>query len=258
MSSVRILSTVLLSAAFAFPLLSQSTSNAPPDGRSLKDLVPLVDPAVLKTTLGRNTGRLEPWNYGLFFNGGAGVGSDRSNYHFLSAGARVGKVLTPPMLPGLLRGQFEYSAEIMPWWQATTPRFQRYFLTATSVPDRVGIAGPFPTGGTYDGVSITPIILRWDLASHGRLMPFVQGAGGLIWTNHKFPPVGPFEQPGHQGTSVWNFTPQFGVGLQYFTKPRQSITFNANAVHISNASLGDSNPGVNASVQFQLGYSWWK
>jgi hypothetical protein len=29
-------------------------------------------------------------------------------------------------------------------------------------------------------------------------------------------------------------------------------------VHISNASLGDSNPGVNATVQFQIGYSWWK
>ena len=52
---------------------------------------------------------------------------------------------------------------------------------------------------------------------------------------------------------MWNFTPQFGVGFQYFLKPRRSITFNANAVHISNASLGDDNPGVNATVQFQIG-----
>jgi lipid A 3-O-deacylase len=29
-------------------------------------------------------------------------------------------------------------------------------------------------------------------------------------------------------------------------------------MHISNASLGDANPGVNATVQFQIGYSWWK
>ena len=41
-------------------------------------------------------------------------------------------------------------------------------------------------------------------------------------------------------------------------KPKRSISFAANAVHISSASLGDHNPGVNASVQFQLGYSWWK
>jgi hypothetical protein len=48
------------------------------------------------------------------------------------------------------------------------------------------------------------------------------------------------------------------VGVQYFVRPRQSISFAANAVHISNASMGDSNPGVNASVQFSIGYSWWK
>jgi len=29
-------------------------------------------------------------------------------------------------------------------------------------------------------------------------------------------------------------------------------------VHISSASLGDRNPGVNASVQVQLGYTFWK
>jgi len=31
-----------------------------------------------------------------------------------------------------------------------------------------------------------------------------------------------------------------------------------NGVHISSASLGDRNPGVNALVQIQLGYSFWK
>ena len=38
----------------------------------------------------------------------------------------------------------------------------------------------------------------------------------------------------------------------------RSIDFSANAVHVSSASLGDKNPGVNASVQFTIGYSWWK
>jgi hypothetical protein len=31
-----------------------------------------------------------------------------------------------------------------------------------------------------------------------------------------------------------------------------------NAVHISSASLGDRNPGVNASIQVQVGYTLWK
>ena len=197
------------------------------------------------------------WNWGAFFNGGFSARVTPSST-YLSVGARAGKVISPPWGPGLLRGQFEYSAEIMPWWQGHTATFERYNLTATSDPDIAAASGPYKTGGAYNGVSVTPVVLRWDLRGGRRIMPFVQGAGGLIWTNHKFPPVGPLPAPGHQGTSVWNFTPQFGVGFQYFLKPKRSITFNANAVHISNASLGDANPGVNSTVQFQIGYSWWK
>jgi hypothetical protein len=199
----------------------------------------------------------KPWNWGVFFDGGASVATDPSAT-ILNAGVRGGKVLSNPFGPGLLHGQFEYSMDIMPWWQGRTKTFTRFNLTGTSDPGIAAISGPYQTGGAYNGISLTPIILRWDLGPRRRMVPFVQGAGGLIWTNHKFPPVGPFPAPGHQGTSVWNFTPQFGLGFQYFLHPKRSITFNANAVHISNASLGDANPGINATVQFQIGYSWWK
>lgn len=206
----------------------------------------------------QQTMRDHPWNWGAFFGGGFSAAVTPSSA-YLNAGLRAGKVLTEPHGPGLLRGQFEYSAELMPWWQGRTQRFERFNLYATDDPDIAALKGPYETGGAYNGISITPILLRWDFATNmRRILPFVQGGGGLIWTNHKFPPVGPYPEPGHQGTSVWNFTPQFGVGLQYFLRPRRSITFNANAVHISNASLGDANPGVNATVQFQIGYSWWK
>lgn len=187
-----------------------------------------------------------PWEGGVFLGGGLGT-SGETDDHFLNGGIRVGKVLTGPSGPGILRGQFEYAAELMPYWQAFTPRqaFQPF-------PG----AAPVTTGGTYSGISITPALLRWNFVrrpGHGqRVLPWVQGGGGLIWTNHKFPPNGA------RGTSVWNFTPQFGVGMHYFVRPKQSIIFAANAVHISNASLGDSNPGVNATVQFQIGYTWWK
>lgn len=198
----------------------------------------------------------EPWEFGPFFQGGVGVG-DRSSFSFTSAGVRLGKVLTDQHLPGLLRGQFEYAAELMPYWQAHTPaphtKLTQYFYENTS-----GYAETPIGGGTFTGISITPIILRWDLKPAGRFAPWVQGAGGLIWTDHKFPPdiQVPHGQPG--GTSVWNFTPQFGLGIHYFLKDRRSIDLAANAIHISSASLGDHNPGVNAGVQFQIGYTWWK
>lgn len=188
----------------------------------------------------------EPWDRGIFLDGGLGTSGETSD-HFLNAGVRIGKVLTSAVLPGLLRGQFEYAIELIPYWQAFTPK-QTYTLNEGNPPQPRQVT----TGGTYSGLSMTPIILRWNLVHWKRVMPWVQGAGGLIWTNHKFPPNGA------RRTSVWNFEPQFGLGIQYFVKPRQAITFAANAVHISSASLGDSNPGVNATVRFQIGYTVWK
>jgi hypothetical protein len=114
-------------------------------------------------------------------------------------------------------------------------------------------------GGTYTGASITPVIFRWNFLTHSkRVQPWFQGAGGLIYTTHKFPPevLVPHGAPG--GTSVWNFSPQGGIGVHYFTRPRRSIDLGVNAVHISSASLGDRNPGVNASIQVQVGYTFWK
>ena len=198
-----------------------------------------------------------PWEYGVFFAGGIGVG-DRSDFTFANAGVRVGKVLTNQHLPGLLRGQFEYAGELMPYWQSFTPAPNVHDAHVV-YPD--GSSGFLPepyNGGTFSGVSITPIILRWDLKPGRRFAPFLQGAGGLIWTNHKYPPdiIVPEGQPG--GTSIWNFTPQFGIGAHYFLRNGRSIDFAANAIHISSASLGDRNPGVNASVQLQIGYTFWK
>jgi lipid A 3-O-deacylase len=198
----------------------------------------------------------DPWEIGAFFQGGVGT-NDRDNFSFLSAGARLGKVITDQHGPGILRGQFEYAGELMPYWQSFTPA-PHTALTKYIFDGQVGYAY-FPYGGgTFTGVSITPIILRWDLAPRRHFAPWAQGAGGLVYTTHKYPPdiLVPHGQPG--GTSVWNFTPQFGIGFHYFLKPRRSIDFAANAIHISNASLGDRNPGVNASVQFQIGYTWWK
>ena len=47
-------------------------------------------------------------------------------------------------------------------------------------------------------------------------------------------------------------------GIHFFASAKRWIDLGVNAVHISSASLGDRNPGVNASVQIQLGYTFWK
>lgn len=217
-----------------------------------------------------------PWDLGALVQGGFGVTEDRNNFGFLWAGVHAGKVLTGNVGRGMARGNFEYAVEVFPFWQSYTPTMQRQNCVLVNNPvdpaaQDYSCSTPFTVGGTFTGISITPIVLRWNFTGTKRWAPWMQGAGGLVWTNHKYPAFGgpPATAPGltdgsignngpNDDTSVWNFTPQFGVGVHYFLKPNRSIDFGANAIHISSASLGDKNPGVNASVQFTVGTSWWK
>jgi lipid A 3-O-deacylase len=205
----------------------------------------------------------KPFEIGVLFQGGKGVTDNRDDFKFVMAGLHVGKVLTKDLGPGLIHGNFEYAMEAFPFWQSYTPKFQRSNCVAIPNSSSISCSPLFTVGGTFTGASITPIILRWNLTRSARFTPWVQAAGGLLWTNHKYPAFGsPILNLGNDGpytdASVWNFTPQGGVGVHYFFHPKRSIDFSANGVHISSASLGDKNPGVNASVQFSLGYTWWK
>lgn len=193
------------------------------------------------------------WEMGPFFNWGTGVGN-RSDFKFVWAGFQVGKVITPVVHAGVFSGQFELSGNIMPLWQAyTAPASVRTVLYQ-------GQTYHVPYGGgTFRGVAMTPIIMRWNFLSHSKhFQPWFQGAGGLIYTTHKFPPDQMVPHGIAGGTSVWNFAPQGGGGFHYFTRPGRSLDVGVNAVHISSASLGDRNPGVNASMQVQVGYTFWR
>jgi hypothetical protein len=201
----------------------------------------------------------QSWEYGPFVAYGNGVG-DRSDFKFLMGGVQAGKVLTPVVYAGPLSGQFEMGVNIMPLWQAYTPAAHTVQETCTA--NGVKSSCTVSTGGgTYRGVSLTPVIFRWNFLTRSRrVQPWLQAAGGLIYTTHQFPPNYLSNSAlGLDGsTSVWNFSPQGGVGVHYFTRANRSIDLGVNAVHISSASIGDRNPGVNASLQLQVGYTFWK
>jgi lipid A 3-O-deacylase len=152
--------------------------------------------------------------------------------------------------PFLLRGRGEAMLEIMPFWMAQYPpqlqvlRFNGSTFTESS----------HWNGERFHGASVTPFLLRWNFSRRdsARFVPWAQLGGGLLWTNHKFP----YSYLG--GTSVINFTPQLGVGVNIFNNNRRSVGLSMKAVHISNASLGDHNPGLNITLQFSTNYSWWK
>jgi hypothetical protein len=187
------------------------------------------------------------WEYGPFVNGGVGIG-DRSDYKFMWTGAQAGRTLTPVLHAGPLTGSFELGVD--------AAFFQAYTPAAHSV--MVGDAIYNIGGGTFTGATIAPVIFRWNFSKHAHVQPWFQAKGAVLYTTHKFPPDVLVAHGDPGGTSVWNFMPQGGVGFRYFTRPNRSIDFGLNAIHISSASLGDKNPGVNASLQFQVGYTFWK
>jgi hypothetical protein len=103
-------------------------------------------------------------------------------------------------------------------------------------------------------VRVTPFLLRWNFNESERqwTVPWVQLGGGLLWTDQKFP------LNWGRDTSAVNFTPQVGGGVNIFRSPRQNVSLGFKFIHISNAGLGSENPAMHDSLNFRMGYSWWK
>jgi lipid A 3-O-deacylase len=193
------------------------------------------------------------WELGPTGNFGFGAG-DRSGFYFCSVGFQVGRVLTPVISAGPFSGRFEAGVDVVPFWQAYTPAAHNQTIDTPNGPvvQRIG-------GGTYTGASVSPVVWRWDFAPHSqKYMPWAQASAGVLYTMHKFPPTIEVPEGTPGGTSVFNFRSGGGFGVHYFTKPKRSVDFLVLAEHISSASLGDRNPGINASVQLFVGYTWWK
>jgi lipid A 3-O-deacylase len=164
------------------------------------------------------------WELGAFAGGGEGFGKS-DNTQFLIAGGRGGLVLTKEFMPGILRGNFEWAVDVMP----------------------VYIVFP-PNSGVYGG-SIKPVIWKWNFTHWQKVAPYFAAAGGILFTRQNIPPG---------DTSQVNFTPQADFGIHIFLREGRAITLEMDAVHHSNASLGNQNPGYNGSYFFTVGYTWFK
>ena len=169
--------------------------------------------------------RREHWVFGVLADGGSGL-YNRDNVQMVRAGVRVGRVMTGELGKGFLRGTFELDAEIMP---------VDYILWS----------------GYRDvyGIGINPVVMKWNFTRGRKLIPYFLAQGGTLWSAHKVPPG---------DTSRFNFISGPGVGFNYFLKPGRSVNFDFRAFHLSNASLGDHNPGINSSLEVSIGYNWWK
>jgi lipid A 3-O-deacylase len=175
----------------------------------------------------------QPWDLGLF----AGFGTDTdgrypTQFNFLMVGGRIGKVLTSEMGKGWARGNFEWAADIIPVYPA---------FHGDSVFDA-------HDGVTY-GFGANPVVLKWNFTRGKKFAPFAEISGGFLVTSRDFPV---------SGSSSFNFVTGGGAGFHYFLKPKRAITFTGKVFHLSNASIGDRNPGINSGLQFTVGYNWFK
>lgn len=164
------------------------------------------------------------WELEPFVGGGTGLGHADTT-QFVIAGGRIGKILTKDHLHGWARGNFELAADIMPLYWVIQP------------------------GGAVYGASFKPVIFQWNFTSGKKIDPYALIAGGVLFTSSNVPPG---------NTSYVNFTSQGALGFRFFTRPKRAWDFEIQAIHHSNASLGHLNPGLNASLMFTLGYSWFK
>jgi hypothetical protein len=150
---------ILLLCVFAAAIIARAETPSidSPSGNGARD------------TSAASYSKAHKWEYGPFVNWGTGVG-DRSDYKFFWAGAQLGKTMFPPVHAGVFSGQFELGGNIMPLWQAYTPapHVQTFYYPGPGCPTGgCSFVGP-EGGGTFRGVSLTPVVFRWNFLNHSQ------------------------------------------------------------------------------------------
>jgi hypothetical protein len=95
------------------------------------------------------------------------------------------------------------------------------------------------------GAGLSPVGFQLNFRRRERVQPFAQASGGFLYFGERVPEA---------GGAQFNFTADFGGGLQVKTAARRAWTFGYRYQHISNGYRAEANPGFDANV-FYVGYS---
>jgi hypothetical protein len=166
--------------------------------------------------------RAPGWNKGFFVGGSTSFANTPSAQTFL-AGARFGRVLTHELGSNALRGSFEMAVDIIPIYE--------FWIDGNA---------------QYSG-AIDPFVAKWNFTGGKTVSPYLAAIGGVVFSPSNLPPG---------DTSQVNFTSGAELGAQWFRQSKSSLDFAVKIYHLSNASLGNKNPGINGAVQLTVGYTW--
>lgn len=98
---------------------------------------------------------------------------------------------------------------------------------------------------TYAGAA-SPFGQRLNFFPKNRLQPYVAANTGFLAATRDVP---------MQRTAMFNFTFEFGAGLEWFAKPGKSVALDWRYHHISNAGHGQQNAGIDSGT-LKLTYSF--
>jgi lipid A 3-O-deacylase len=166
-----------------------------------------------------------PWDLGIWGSGGFSVPGGTKDTQMMNVGVRFGKVLTSDHGGSFLRGNFEWSADVIPvyyFWQ------------------------PAPAKNAY-AAGFNPVNLTWNFTSFAKTVPYLELGGGVLFSDGNVP----------ANTNQTNFLTHAALGFHFFVREKRALTVSTRYEHISNAGLATPNPGIN-SVQFALGWHWLK
>lgn len=154
----------------------------------------------------------------LWTGGGHGLNGSTASSDVWNVGARYGWILTAPHGPGFLRGEFEYAVDVVPLFVVVQRKQDAY------------------------GFGLNPFALKWNFTKPRKVVPYFELGGGTLFTNVNTPP----------GTSRVNFTTSGALGV-HFLRSKYDWSAELRFMHISNAGLGDLNPGIN-TLQLRVGF----
>jgi hypothetical protein len=98
--------------------------------------------------------------------------------------------------------------------------------------------------GPVAGFAMSPIGLQAQVRVASRLRTYVSSAAGVVWFTRPVPVA---------ESRAFNYTFEFGAGVLWQYRPRDSLRVGYKFHHLSNAYSAPKNPGLDAAV-FLVGY----
>src|SRR5512145_2161833 len=100
---------------------------------------------------------------------------------------------------------------------------------------------------TIYGAGLSPLGFKLNFGQESWIKPFLAASVGFLYFEKDIPVP---------RSSRFNFTPELGLGAQFFIAPKKALTLGYKWHHMSNANTGQSNPGMDSHV-FYAGFSFF-